>query len=274
MTTTNLRKIQLIDLEILRQLVKVLDEHKLQYYLIGGTLLGAVRHKGFIPWDDDMDIAMPRDAYEVFLKKYQKQLPKNYLVENYKNNFKFKYNITRICDMRYKVKELRNSDNLSSQTYVSIDIFPIDGVPNKNFERKLYYFNILSKRALLSLINKNNIDYARKRNVLEKLTISIGTKLPLKKYISANGLQFKIDQLLKKQNSKSLYAGTIMGAYRTLEIVPRKYFGEGKLVEFEGSKFMGPKMADAYLTHMYGDYMQIPSIEEQESKKHFSVEKV
>lgn len=266
-----LRKLQLIDINILNEVVDILEENKLRYFLIAGTLLGAVRHKGFIPWDDDMDIAMPRKDYDKFLDIFSKKLPPYLHVKNFMTDPTFKYYITRIIDDRYKVSELRNNNEAESITNVSIDIFPIDGVPNNKILRKAYYFKVLSYRALISLIQKENIDTARKRNISEKIAISLGTKLPLKKILNANKLQFKIDRMLKKQSDDSTYAGTIMGAYRTKEILPREYFGAGSTYEFEGRKFVGPTKYREYLRHMYGDYMKLPSEEQRESKRHFKI---
>lgn len=269
--TSDIRKLQLIDTNILKNVVEILDRHHLNYYMIGGTLLGAIRHKGFIPWDDDMDIAMPRTDYELFLSQFARELPANLSVDNFKTNNKYKYYITRIENNDYQVREVRNQNFEESFAHVSIDIFPIDGTPNNKLLRKFYYFQVLSYRALISLVQKNNIDQARKRSTLEKLTIFVGTHLPIQRIFSANKLQYKIDRLLKKQRQNSRFAGTIMGAYRVKEIVPRKYFGEGKLYEFEGHMFRGPSDYDAYLKHMYGDYMKLPSREQRESKKHFEI---
>lgn len=159
-----LRKLQLIDIEILRNVVAILDKNNLQYYMIAGTLLGAVRHHGFIPWDDDIDIAMPRKDYEQFLAKNSNELPNNLHVKNFRNDSNFKYYITRIVDDRYKVIELRNRNSKESITNISIDIFPIDGVPNNKIKRNIYYLHVLFYRALISLIQKDNIDRMRKRN--------------------------------------------------------------------------------------------------------------
>lgn len=266
-----LRKLQLIDIEILRNVVAILDKNNLQYYMIAGTLLGAVRHHGFIPWDDDIDIAMPRKDYEQFLAKNSNELPNNLHVKNFRNDSNFKYYITRIVDDRYKVIELRNRNSKESITNISIDIFPIDGVPNNKIKRNIYYLHVLFYRALISLIQKDNIDRMRKRNFLEKLLILLGTHIPLNKVLDAHKIQYKIDKLLKKQNDDSIYAGSIMGAYRTKEIFPRKYLGRGKKYKFENYTFWGPQNADAYLKHMYNNYMILPDKQQRKNKRHFKI---
>lgn len=265
------RKVQLIDTNILKNVIEILEKHKLKYFMIGGTLLGAVRHKGFIPWDDDMDIAMPRKDYEIFLNDHINELNNDLRVENFKTNPNYKYYITRVQDTRFKVHEVRDQDTKDSQTYLSIDIFPIDGVPDNGLMREVYYFRIMFYRAIISLIQKDNIDYARKRKWFEKVIILVGVKIPFKRFFSVNRLFYKIDKLLISQSQDSKFAGTIMGAYRTKEIVPRKLFGEGKLYEFEGLMLRGPEKYNEYLHHMYGNYMKLPSKSDRTNKKHFEI---
>lgn len=267
---TDLQKIQEIDIQILKDVVSVLKKYNLKYYMIGGTLLGAVRHQGFIPWDDDMDIAMPRGDYEIFLDQFGEELPNNLRLKNFKLDKQYKYYITRVSNMNYKVKELRNQTKAES-TNISIDIFPIDGTPNNKILRMIYFFRIMFYRALISLVQKDNIDLERKRNFFEKTLIFFGTHINLKKILSANKLQYKIDKMLKAQSANSAYAGTIMGAYRTREIVPRDFFGAGKYFQFGNEYFCGPSKYDAYLKHMYGNYMKLPSKEQRESKRHFTI---
>lgn len=267
----DLRQIQLIDVEILKQLIKIFEDNKLTYYMIAGSLLGAVRHNGFIPWDDDMDIGMPREDYEKFLNRYYSELPDHLEVLNFKTDKKFNYCITRIADKRYTVKEIRNRET-DNVTYASIDIFPIDGAPDNFILRWIYYFRILTNRALISLIQKKNIDKARKRNFMEKIVIFIGTRLPIGKVFNDKKLLLNIDKLLQKQSNSSKFAGSIMGAYRIKEMYLREYLGKGTVLTFEKMKVNCPENYDEYLKHMYGNYKQLPSKTEREAKRHFKIE--
>ena len=146
-----------IDLKILKEILKICDKYKLVYYMIGGTMLGAIRHKGFIPWDDDIDLGLPRDDYEKFLEVAPKELSANLKLVNYKTDSNYQYYITRILDLNTEVIEERIGNN-NKYTHASIDIFPIDGTPNNFILRKIYFFRVMYHRALMSLCYKDSID--------------------------------------------------------------------------------------------------------------------
>lgn len=260
-----------IDLKILKEYLKICKKHKLKYYIIGGTFLGAVRHKGFIPWDDDMDIAMPRKDFDKFLKIANADLPKNMKLITFENDENYRYYLPRIVDLNTKIIEKRY-ENTNITSNIFIDIFPIDGTPNNFILRKLYYLRILFNRMLVSYYYIDTIDPSRKRKLYEQILIGIAKIIPTKKIINPNKVLNKIDNMLRKYKiEKSKYIGTIMGAYRTREIVPKEYFGIPSEYEFEGQKLTGPEMYDEYLTHMYGDYMKIP--DNKNENRHLDVSK-
>ena len=246
------------DLKIFKEFLKICKKHKLNYYMIGGTFLGAIRHKGFIPWDDDMDIAMPREDFNKLLEIANNELPKNLRLITFENNKEYRYYIPRIVNLETEIIEKRGEDK-NKKINLFIDIFPIDGTPNNHILRKIYYFRILLNRMLISWYYFDEIDKCRKRKFYEKVLIKMGNILPTKKIINPKRRLKKIDKLLKKNKyEKSKNIGTIMGAYRTREIVPKEYFGKPTEYEFEDIKLTGPEKYDEYLTHMYGDYMTPP----------------
>jgi len=267
--SNNIRALQLVELDILNEIVAICDANNLKYFIIGGTFLGAIRHRGFIPWDDDIDIAMPRNDYERFLNIADSKLSKHIKIENFITNPEYQYYITRVQNTNTKVIEKRIG-NAQKWTHASVDIFPIDGTPNNKYLRKWHYFNVLTHRMLMSLCYKDSIDRERKRSFKENLLLKIMEKLPIEKFFNATKEKQKIDKLLKSQKiDNSNFIGTIMGAYRTREIVPKEYFGDGTFYEFEKFKYRGPFMYNEYLTHMYGDYMKIPPAESQ--KNHYEI---
>ena len=258
-----------VDIEIVKEVIDVCKKYDLTYYALGGTMLGAIRHKGFIPWDDDIDLGMPRKDYEKFLEVAPSQLSDRLKIVNYKNTPEYQYYITRIMDTTTQVIEERIG-NSSKYTHASIDIFPIDGTPNNSILRKIYYFRVLYHRAMMSLCYKDSIDRKRKRGLAEKILLAVLERVPIEKLTTPYKEKEKIDKLLSKQDIESSHLiGNIMGAYRTKEIVPKEWYGKGTKYQFENIKIVGLDKYDEYLTYTYGDYMQLPPVESR--KTHFKV---
>ncbi|MBQ8621502.1 MAG: LicD family protein [Oscillospiraceae bacterium] len=266
---SNIDILHQVDMQIVKAVVSICDKYDLKYYMLGGTMLGAVRHGGFIPWDDDIDLGMPRNDYENFLKIAPQELPQLLKVVNFRTDPNFQYYITRILDTQTKVIEERiGNDN--KYTNASIDIFPIDGTPNNPLLRKIYFFRVLFHRALMSLCYKDSIDRKRKRGKAERVLLWVMEHIPVEKITTPYRQKCKIDKLLRSQPVEgSKYIGNIMGAYRTREIVPAEYYGEGKFYTFEDIQLRGMAMAEEYLTDTYGDYMKLPP--EDARKTHFRI---
>ncbi|MDE5678608.1 phosphorylcholine transferase LicD [Phocaeicola sp.] len=266
---TNIEKLHAVNIEIMKKIVDICDANGLLYYALGGTMLGAIRHKGFIPWDDDIDLGMPRKDYELFLQIAPELLGKSFKVTNYKTDSDYHYYITRVQDINTKVVETRY-EHEGNFSHVSVDIFPIDGSPNNRVLRRIFYFRILSHRAMMSLHYKNGIDPDRKRGVLEKILLAFMKMLPTDKMFNAYNQKNIIDRILKRYDMwKSVVSGNIMGAYRTVEMVPTEWYGKDTFYQFEDMQIRGLREFDKYLSHLYGDYMRIPS--ENERKIHYKI---
>ena len=246
----NLRKLQMVELDILKTVVEICEKHDLKYYLIGGTLLGAVRHKGFIPWDDDVDIGMPRADYEKFLKIFSSLQSDSISLMHYKYNPNAYTYYAKAVNNTTKVKEI-NADKSSG---VWVDIFPLDAIPSNIFLRTAYSISLQLWKYVFRIFN-----------------LDVNKKRPWHKQIIVNSLKLlfgnftlkqifdNIDRILVNGNrKKSQNVGNLMGAYGFREIVPNTYLGNGSVVEFEGLMLKAPQYYDDFLTHMYGDYMTLP----------------
>ena len=106
---SELRKLQMVTLDIIKLFADICEKHNLKYFMVGGTMLGAIRHKGFIPWDDDVDMGMPRPDYERFMKIVHKELPEGYSFLNYKQNKEYKRYFSRIVNNNVKIYNNSNS---------------------------------------------------------------------------------------------------------------------------------------------------------------------
>ena len=267
MNTVNnnaIKALQRASLDITLEIVRTCEKYGIEYFIISGTMLGAVRHKGFIPWDDDIDIGMKRDHYEAFLRVAQSELPENLKLITYKNTPEYHYYISRVVDTETTVEEIRMSDK-EKTTHVAVDVCPIDGCPNNLFIRKLYFLRVMYHRALMSLCYKDSIDKERKRGLPEKVLLYVMKMIPIEKMTTPHKQKEIIDRLLKSNDVyHSLYIGQLMAAYRTKEMIPEKCYGDGAYYSFEGYKLRGPQRYHSYLTWTYGDdYMRLPPKEAQ-----------
>lgn len=251
-----IRDLQLTELSILKSLITLFSDYDIKYYILGGTLLGAVRHKGFIPWDDDIDLGLPRHDYETFLSISDEILPDHLKIRNFYSDVSYKKYFSKIEDTRYPI-----ITEDGEKIHAWVDIFPLDGMPSNFFQRKTHCFFLLLVRAILQLSNfKNNFDSRRpNRPFHEKFLIFCGKKFKFLNKIDT----FKINKLLDHQlkaysYSSSHYIINFMGAYKLKEMFPKSYYGDGVPYKFEDMELIGPKNYDAILRQMYGDYMKPP----------------
>ena len=248
-----LRKLQLEELEILKRFVRICDKHGLRYYLVGGTLLGAVRHRGFIPWDDDIDVAMMRSDYECFAEICQKELGAEYFYQSPETDpyyfltyAKIRKNGTLAYEERFRNSKFNKG--------VFIDIIPLDHSPGPSLICHLL-FNVL---AIMNY--RGQIDSGETYHPYQELLGKIGyICLSLWGKRQLVDLRVKIIGLSKRL-SKNRFLASYSGAYGYYkEIFPMSWFGEGSTVTFEGGKYKAPAAAVAVLSQIYGeDFLKIP----------------
>lgn len=255
----NIRKLQLVELETLKEFINACDKLNLKYYLIGGTLLGCIRHEGFIPWDDDIDIAMPRGDYEKFVKNAQDLLKEKYFIQNYKTDKEFVLNFTKIRNSETTFIET-TSKNRNINHGIYIDVFPIDGISESKIEN-------LKAKILNILYNFQTDKYFYILNQIKKswkgnLLFSISNLLYGKK--SLREIQDKKEKLYTKYKfDNSLRYNSYCGIYGDKEIGYISDLGNGIEKKFEGLKVLVPTNYDIWLHRIYGDYMKLPPKEKQ-----------
>lgn len=256
---SNLRKLQLMELDILKQVTELCNQHGLRYYLLGGTFLGAVRHQGFIPWDDDIDIGMPRADFEKFCRLAEEQLSAPLGFVSYKNNKEHIYFHPRVYNFNSRV--IDRSGVEEKETHAWIDVFPLDGMPGNSIVRKLHGFRLLFLRLLFMYSQFDKIVNVNLKNRVwyEKALISVGKVFKFDKILDTHKIMAKIDRTMQKYDYEtSSYVGNFMGAYKMKEVFPKQYYEETAEYIFEGLMCPAPKNYDAVLSQMYGDYMTPP----------------
>lgn len=262
---SELRKLQLIELDIMKLFAEICEKHHLRYYLVGGTMLGAVRHQGFIPWDDDMDVGMPRPDYEKFLEVVREDLPEGYAFLNYKQDAEYKRYFSRIVNINVKIYNASNTKTIVENAW--LDIFPFDGMPSNPLKQKLHFWHMTAIRFLYhascfdELVNLNRPGRPwYLQAAIQFLSVThFGSHLDTKK------LMYKLEKcLIKYPYDECDYMISFFGAYMLREIVDKKLLGDGKKYPFETLMLNGPVMYDAFLTHFYGDYRKPPSDEHKD----------
>ena len=244
-----LRKVQKVELEILDIVHKVCVENQLKYSLAYGTLIGAIRHQGFIPWDDDIDICMPREDYEKFLKIWPKYKFEDYILQNIETDEDFTQNFTKIRKNHTTFLQLKEEQYKYHKGFF-IDIFPGDRVPDSKLKRQFQFFN-MAVNLLYSRKFKSGSS-SRIISMVENILL-LFPKSFQKKYRKV------AENIIKKYNFNSdlqyVFANTIACAKR---YYPSNIFENLILADFEGGRYYVFEDYDTWLKIEYGDYMQLP----------------
>lgn len=250
-----LRQLQLIQLEMLEEVDCICKKCGIKYNIIAGTLLGAVRHGGYIPWDDDADVALLRPEYEKFREACKSELDKSRFVFQDHRNTK---------GYRWGYGKLRRKDTLFLREFqehmpyfqgIFIDIFPLDNVPNNYFFRSIHNFECFCIRKMLwSEVGKLSDKKQSMRfwySLLSKIPVEIIFKAYQQLIIRSNRKSTKMVRILTFPTPNNAY-----GYYR-------KWYENSTDIVFEGKIFSGIKDYDEYLSFKFGDYMELPPVEKR-----------
>lgn len=259
MADYDIKEFQKIELEILFEVDRVCKKYNIRYFLLAGTLLGAIRHKGFIPWDDDIDIAMPIDEYRRFCKVASKELGSLYFLQNYQTDFsdrwfsKVRKNNTTCIEKGYEKSNIHQG--------IWIDVFPVIGVNDneKNLKKitKIATFakKMLNKRYAASTTSYR--DLSKEKKILRFIPIPV-----------IRSLATTIYSFIFHGTKKFNYCYYLWGDSKIRARFKADLFDELCEVEFEGHMFPAPKDWDKYLTIEYGDYMTPPPPEKRNGGSH------
>lgn len=262
---TKMEKLKKIELAMLIELDRICRKNNIKYNLCGGTLIGAIRHNGFIPWDDDIDVCMLRDDYNKFIKIQEKELNNKYYFQNmetekeYVNIFsKIRRNDSIFCESISNLDEKKQG--------IWIDIFPIDNTSDNMLIAKFYMLKVIILRILIAY---KNGDTMVSENFLKRFLLRL-LKF-FSKFYSKKKLKNKLLCTIHKFNGKKTSnVVSYGGCYLFKEIVKREYFENLIEHKFEKHDFYIPKKYDEYLRNYYGNYMQLPPKEKQISNHYIS----
>ena len=250
------KQLQKIELEMLIELDRICRLNHIKYSIDGGTLLGAVRHRGFIPWDDDIDVIMLRSEYTKFRKACKEDLDKlRFFLQDYKSDPNYRWGYEKL--RRKNTEHVRlGQEILKQKTGVFLDIFVADNVPDNKILRRIHHFICFSIRKILyspiGAINANSKAMKMIYNCLNKIPRNIVFEW-----------RNSLANVTNKNRTELISHYTLEYPKKCRYGLPRKCFDEMIEMDFEGYQFYGFKEFDIYLSMYYGDYMKLPPVEDR-----------
>jgi lipopolysaccharide cholinephosphotransferase len=248
-------KVHNVQLDMALEVKRICERHDINYSIIAGTLLGAARHEGFIPWDDDLDIGMLREDFNKFINICEKELDEKYFLQTFETDSGFALPIAKLRRNGTKFVE-KNSSTADLHCGIYIDIFPFDNVPDGVFRRYIHNGStFILKRILLV---KSDYKVWKDHEIIKKLFYK--SLISISKYFSVSQIKkVLLRQMTRYNNVSSEKVVTFGGAYGyNKESINKKWLELQNPIIFEGVKLSAPLNYKEYLTFFYGDYMTPP----------------
>ena len=255
----DLKEIKSVELEILQVIIEVLRNNHITYYLSYGSCLGAIRHKGFIPWDDDIDISLLRSDYEKARDCFLNQLPEGYIYVDNRIEKDYPYNFGKV--RKKNTAFVHGGDShLNIHHGIYVDIFPLD---NANLREKDTLKRMRKINRLRKIVDLTSMDYYKynKLRPIWQLPIIAFSHL----MFSSSNAKNRIDELLQQVNSDTGKVCCFLSPYGCKDLYNNEIFGSGTIVCFEGIHVVVPEKYDEYLKQLYGDYLKLPPEDKRES---------
>lgn len=237
-----MKEYHILLLDMLTEFHDFCKKNNLTYYMVGGTLLGAVRYGGFIPWDDDVDLAMPRKDYERLASIYEGSLS----LHTYQNDREHMFPYTKLFSKKEPIVTVKDEEyNINGQCFAQIDLYPIDGL-GKCKDKALRHLSAVGRKKKLLFLN---LTKSSSKNLTKRFLLFFIRRIPSRSIIRC------IDKAMCKytiEESNFLTRWREGGACPNA--VPHEIFGTPVSISFEGKSFSAPADAHAYLTLVYGNY--------------------
>lgn len=254
-----LKRLWGVELEILDVIHRICVENGLNYSLAYGTLIGAVRHKGFIPWDDDIDIIMPRDDYERLISIWGARAPKEYILQNVRTDPDFTQSFTKIRKAGTTFLQYEYERTKKYHKGIFVDVFACDRLAPGIISKKVQYLAC----AIGMLYNRGHASgKGGITGCFEKMLL----KIPREKYAKHRESAEKVIQKWNGNRKANYFVPCTLDSCNI--IYPGDIFDDLKNVEFEGKKYRCVTDEDSVLKAEYGDYMMLPSVEERVWRHH------
>lgn len=253
MANYDMRELQLHINKMLLAFDDICKQHNLHYYMLFGTMLGAVRHKGFIPWDDDIDVGLPRPEYELLIQHAKEWFPAPYEFVCHETDPAFLGGIGKMQDSSTTLIERSHVRYLGG---VYIDIFPLDGISANPIMQRIQYWRYEYYKKVIYFLLRDPYKHGRGPSswlprLVQWLYTDEGAMRRFKKVMT----HYDYD--------KSTYVSALNDGMTS--VMPKSVFGDPTPIEFEGNMVMGVAQPHEYLTHEFGDYMWIPPVEKRVS---------
>lgn len=262
MKELSLQEIKEIELELLKKFHYFCVENNIRYFVSHGTLLGALRYKGFIPWDDDLDVLVPREDYDRLLSIYPDDAQYRLFAPEKDQFYFFPY--AKLCDM--STRKVEGGYDNGVELGIDIDVFPLD-----YWDKDLELAKRESKRQKrnMSMLVLSKLKKPDSLNPVKRFVKGI-----LMKLVHIRDSSFYVARIMKEANKPEQIGSRYMGGkswnvYGERDIMPAEIFSDRIEVEFEGERFFAPIGYDAFLTSLYGDYMPEPPVEKRKTHHSF-----